>query len=442
MKHFLHKITLLTASAMLALSTFATSIEYKGINYIIDEATSTAKVTYFATSDNTPNETKKYSGEIDIPTKFKYNDVYYRVTSIGEKAFYGCENIAYINISGLITEIGSQAFGNNKMTDLIIPDNVTKIAEDAFKGSNINLFIKGSFEDYSFLKEVSTKASVFAPQATLQNIMTVWTGEPKNIEQHYYLEDASTLTSSGFRLVKTEYYSLPNAEMFEFSSVITHGVEIFADEETGIYSWTGLNPGDVCEFVINYNIDGEDLANIIKHKAKTPEIICENGIATTSSYTATITSQEEGDYIATEKGLIIANTKYKADDNGKVEITGLTENQEYTAKPYAVYKGKTYYGTEFTFTANNSTGIANVAASEAKVVLNNASAQGYIEVTVSCEGDASYSIINITGQKEKEGTLDGDNKTNNIATDELSAGIYLLNISGEKVNKTLKFIIR
>jgi hypothetical protein len=38
--------------------------------------------------------------------------------------------------------------------------------------------------------------------------------------------------------------------------------------------------------------------------------------------------------------------------------------------------------------------------------------------------------------------LEGDNKTNNIATDELSAGIYLLNISGEKINKTLKFVIR
>ena len=104
MKHLLHKITLLTASAMLAMTTFAANVEYKGINYIIDEATSTAKVTYLG-------EEKAYSGEIDIPTKFKYNNVYYRVTAIGEKAFYGCEKIEYINIGGLITEIGSQAFG-------------------------------------------------------------------------------------------------------------------------------------------------------------------------------------------------------------------------------------------------------------------------------------------------------------------------------------------
>lgn len=435
MKHLLHKITLLTASAMLAMTTFAANVEYKGINYIIDEATSTAKVTYLG-------EEKTYSGEIDIPTKFKYNNVYYRVTAIGEKAFYGCEKIEYINIGGLITEIGSQAFGNNKMTDLIIPDNVTKIAADAFKGSNINLFIKGSFEDYSFLKEVSTKTSVFAPEATLQNIMKAWAGQPKNIEQHYYLENESTLTSSGFRLVKTEYYSLPNAEAFEFSSVITHGVEIFADEETGIYSWQGLNPGDVCEFVINYNLDGEDLADIIKIKARTPEVRCENGVATTTSYKATIVSQEEGEYIATEKGLVVDGTKHQADNNGNVEITGLTENQEYTAKAYAIYKGRTYYGEEFKFTANNSTNISGTAGNEAKVTLNNATAQGYIEVSVGCEGTPSYSIINITGQKEKEGTLDGDNKTNTIATDDLSAGIYLLNINGEKTSKTLKFIIR
>ena len=438
MKHVLHKITLFTAAAMLTLSTFANGFEYNGIHYILDESTKTASVTY---TGDTP-ETNTYSGEIELPTKFKYNNEYYRVTSIGDKAFYGCKGISYINISGLITKIGSESFGSNNMTSLIIPDNVTTIADDAFKGSNISIFMLGAMENYSFLGNVSTTTPVFAPEASLQKIMETWKGTAKSIEQDYYLIDVSTITTTAFRLEKTEYYSLPNAPMFEFSSVITHGVEIYADEETGAFSWDGMNPGETCEYVINYNIDGEDLAEIIKLKARNPQVTCEESVITATSFTAKITGEEEGLYTPTETGIVIDGTKYTADDNGKVEVTSLTENKEYTAKPYAVYKGKTYYGDEFTFTAKNSTNIAGVTESETKVSLNNNSSNGYIEVMISGSNDANYSIINITGQKETEGTLMGENKVNTIQTNEFTPGIYLLNVTGNKLNKTVKFIIR
>ena len=148
MKHFLHKISLFTTAAMLSLASFAQNVEYKGINYILDEESKTAAVTYQGTNP----EENNYKGEITLPTKFKYNDVYYRVTSIGEKAFYGCDSIDYINIGGLIETIGSQAFGNSGMSSLIIPEDVKTIAEDAFKDSNIDLFLLGTFSNYSFLK--------------------------------------------------------------------------------------------------------------------------------------------------------------------------------------------------------------------------------------------------------------------------------------------------
>ena len=437
MKQLLHRITLMATVAMFTFQTFANGYEYNGIHYILDEATKTASVTY---TGETP-ENNSYSGDLELPTKFKVNNEYYRVTSIGEKAFYGCKGIDYINISGLITQIGSQAFSNNDMSSIIIPDCVTAIAADAFKGSNISVYMLSELTDYSFLNEIGANNVVAAPEAALNKIMEVWKGLPKDISTPYYLTDLSTMSYAALRVDKTEYYSLPNAPVFELSSIITHGVEIFADEN-GVYYWKNLSPGYICEFVINYNIDGEDLAEIVRLKVPGPKAYCDDIKIGTTTFSAIISADEDDTYIATEKGIVIDGTSYKADETGKVTISNLTEDKEYTAKPYAVYNNKTYYGEEFTFTTKNSTGIAATTESEAKVTLNNASGEGYIEVAISSENDATYSIINITGQKEKEGVLAGENKTNTIQTSELTPGIYLINVAGDKLNKTLKFVIR
>ena len=55
------------------------------------------------------------------------------VTSIGEKAFYWCKNLASITIPNSVTSIGSNAFswcGN--FASITIPNSVTKIGEDVF----------------------------------------------------------------------------------------------------------------------------------------------------------------------------------------------------------------------------------------------------------------------------------------------------------------------
>ncbi len=435
MKHFLHKISLLTAAVALTLSAFAQKIERNGIHYTLDADKFTATVTY---PGDTP-EGNSYSGEIDIPGKFKHSDgEYYRVTAIGEKAFYGCKGISYINIGGLIAEIGSEAFAGNDMTSLVIPENVTSIAEDAFNGSNISIFTPIALEDYSFLKGVT--ASVFVPEANMEAVSAIYSGEVKNIDTHYYIEDLSTANAVRFRIHTTEYYSLPNTPEFEVTSVNTYGV--WAKEDGDIYYWDGMSIGQTCEFDVSYYIDGEGYRQIEKFTAQ-PQITCEESEIGTTTFTATITKAGEEDYTSTESGIVIDGTKYAADANGKVEIDNLAEATNYTAKPYAVYNNKTYYGKEFVFNTKSTTGIGGITAdNEAKITLNNLSRNGYIEVAISSEADITYSIINITGQKELEGTIAGGNKMNTISTSELSSGIYMLNINGGKINKTIKFIIR
>lgn len=57
------------------------------------------------------------------------------VTSLGNYAFEGCDNLTTITIPNTITSIGDSAFeGCTRLTSITIPSSVTRIGEDAFKG--------------------------------------------------------------------------------------------------------------------------------------------------------------------------------------------------------------------------------------------------------------------------------------------------------------------
>ncbi len=57
------------------------------------------------------------------------------VTTIGDRAFSGCENLASVTIGNKVSSIGSSAFSCCKdLTSIIIPDSVTSIGQSAFGG--------------------------------------------------------------------------------------------------------------------------------------------------------------------------------------------------------------------------------------------------------------------------------------------------------------------
>ena len=75
----------------------------------------------------------KYSGDIIIPSQVVFGKTSYSVTSIDNRAFYGCDGLTSITIPNSVTSIGSDAFRDcSGLTSITIPNSVTDIGWLAF----------------------------------------------------------------------------------------------------------------------------------------------------------------------------------------------------------------------------------------------------------------------------------------------------------------------
>ena len=91
----------------------------------------------FTVTDGTAR-VSNYKGtdsNVIIPTKVTYNGKTYKVTAIGEMAFFYCKNLTSITIPDSVTSIGYRAFkGCSSLTSISIPNSVTIIELSAFWG--------------------------------------------------------------------------------------------------------------------------------------------------------------------------------------------------------------------------------------------------------------------------------------------------------------------
>ncbi len=130
MKHKL--FTLLLAVATIAGTMFASNTQVDGIWYNFDDEHLTAEVTYQGA--NYISSSKKYSGEVVIPSSVTYNAQTYIVTSIGEYAFLNCTGLTSVEIPNSVTGIGESAFAAcTGLTSIEIPNSVTSIGNLAFR---------------------------------------------------------------------------------------------------------------------------------------------------------------------------------------------------------------------------------------------------------------------------------------------------------------------
>ena len=119
------KLSLLLLALTVPMLACAGAVAINGIMYDLYEGTNTATVTY--------QNDGYYSGKVVIPASVTYNEVVYRVTSIGISAFFGCSNLNSVTIPNSVTSICREAFSYSGVTSVTIPNSVTTIDYWAFR---------------------------------------------------------------------------------------------------------------------------------------------------------------------------------------------------------------------------------------------------------------------------------------------------------------------
>jgi len=95
--------------------------------YYKKTSSSTVEVTYKDTDYNT------YSGTVNIPSSIKVGSTTYKVTAIGNNAFYRCTALTTVNMPSSVTRIGNYAFCSvSSMKSIVIGSGVKKIENLAF----------------------------------------------------------------------------------------------------------------------------------------------------------------------------------------------------------------------------------------------------------------------------------------------------------------------
>lgn len=176
-------------------------IEYKSVNFGGGKTRKAPTLSFkpielWTTSKSAPSKVGRYKGtdtEVVFPTEVKgvtitgvagttskVPDNYRAITrvvlpegytSIGDYAFYGCENLESIVLPSTLQTIGKDAFnGCRKLKELIMPDSLTDLSDNSFRNCSSLVNVRFSkklksipgyaFYGCSSLKEIELPASV------------------------------------------------------------------------------------------------------------------------------------------------------------------------------------------------------------------------------------------------------------------------------------------
>lgn len=98
---------------------------------ITNQAASTAEVTYKGSMADHP--VCEVKGDIEIPAQVKHDNVVYKITAIGPKAFSGARELTGIVMPSSLTRIGDFAFeGCANLRKVVFPGNAVTLGQGTF----------------------------------------------------------------------------------------------------------------------------------------------------------------------------------------------------------------------------------------------------------------------------------------------------------------------
>ena len=122
------KLLLFLACICVSVASYAHDFEVNGICYDKISETEVAVANY-----NGDVTCHYYTGNLVIPESVSYESSVYKVTTIGDKAFYNCSELTSVVMPSTIKTIMSFAFFSCQgLSNIVIPNSVNHIGADAF----------------------------------------------------------------------------------------------------------------------------------------------------------------------------------------------------------------------------------------------------------------------------------------------------------------------
>ncbi|MBR6068602.1 MAG: leucine-rich repeat protein [Bacteroidales bacterium] len=102
-------------------------------------------------NQNSPFYSSYPTGNLIIPSSVTYNGRTFSVTALANKAFFGCSGLTTVTIPNSVTSIGDLAFRNcSGLTTVTIPNSVTSIGSDAFYNCSglVSVYYTGTIAEW------------------------------------------------------------------------------------------------------------------------------------------------------------------------------------------------------------------------------------------------------------------------------------------------------